>query len=207
MSLPSEASDGSRLNRLLAAAVELGADEARIIDARRIVVDKRVRLKCLVPVCASYGRNLMCPPNVMSVGDFSDALESYRRALILQIEAGHDSTDKLAEPLTRKTCDALENHTESRVWQLKLHRLVNQLESRAFKDGFHLAAGLTGGDCSLCPECVTHHTGEPCRHPFEARPSMEAMGIDVLRTCDNVGLPLHLSSKKRVRWTGLILLD
>ena len=207
MSLPSEASDESRLKRILAAAVELGADEAKIIDARKVVVDRRVRLKCLVPICASYGRNLMCPPNTMSVDDFSSALESYRRALILQIEADHDSLDKLETPLTQKTCDELDDSTQSRVWQLKLHRLVNQLESIAFKEGFHLAAGLAGGDCALCSECVAHQTSEYCRHPFEARPSMEAMGIDVLRTCDNVGLPLSLSSERRVRWTGLVLLD
>ncbi|UCE81580.1 MAG: DUF2284 domain-containing protein, partial [Methanobacteriota archaeon] len=49
-------------------------------------------------------------------------------------------------------------------------------------------------------------SGEHCRYPFEARPSMEALGIDVFKTCGNAGLPLYFSSKKRARWTGLILL-
>ncbi len=30
--------------------------------------------------------------------------------------------------------------------------------------------------------------------------------IDVVRTCKNVGLPPHLSSDMRIRWTGLVLL-
>lgn len=194
-------------DRLLRAARDLGADEAKIIDTSEIVVDKRVRLKCLVPVCSSYGRSLMCPPNLMSVDEFASVLGLYRKALIVQIEAEYDSKDKSEGPLTRQTCDEAEKSTNTQDWQIKLHRMVNRLEAMAFKEGFYLAAGLTGGDCALCPECVTPQSGESCRHPFEARPSMEAMGIDVLKTCDNAGLPLSLSSEKKVRWTGLVLLD
>lgn len=203
----STATADARLDRLISAARDLGADEARIIDAREIVVDSRVRLKCLVPVCSSYGRNLMCPPNLMSVEEFASTLELYGKALILQVEAECDSLDKSEGNLSERTCDELELSTNARDWRIRLHRMVNRLETMAFKEGFYLAAGLTGGECSLCPECVTLRSDEPCRHPFEARPSMEAMGIDVLKTCDNVGLPLCLSSDEKVRWTGLVLLD
>lgn len=196
----------ARLDRLIIAARDLGADEAKIIDAKEIVVDKRVRLKCLVPVCSSYGRNLMCPPNVMSVEEFASTLGLYEKALIVQVEAEYDSMDKSEGCLSKRTCDELEISTNTLDWQIKLHRLVNRLETIAFKEGFYLAAGLIGGDCSLCPECAALQSGEPCRHPFEARPSMEAMGVDVIKTCERVGLPLFLSSGKKVRWTGLVLL-
>ena len=196
-----------RLEGLVTAAVELGADDAKIIDSRDVVVDKRVRLKCAVPVCASYGRNLMCPPNLMSVDEFEEILALYEKALILQIEADYDSTDKSKARLSKGTCEELETATNTSGWEVKLHMLVNQIEALAFKEGFHLAAGLIGGDCALCHECVTPLSGEPCRRPFEARPSMEAMGIDVLETCRRVGLPLFLSSCKKVRWTGIVLLD
>lgn len=202
----STTTEDARLARLISAARDLGADEARIIDTKDIVVDERVRLKCLVPVCASYGRNLMCPPNLMSVEEFRGILKLYGKALILQIEAGYDSMDKMEGCLNKRTCEELEMSTNTLDWQAKLHKLVNRLEAIAFKEGFYLAAGLTGGDCNLCPECVTHRSGEPCRHPFEARPSMEAMGIDVIRTSGNAGLPLSLSSGEKVRWTGLVLL-
>jgi hypothetical protein len=36
---------------------------------------------------------------------------------------------------------------------------------------------------------------------------MEAVGIDVVKTAKNAGLPIHLSSSKNVLWTGLVLLD
>ena len=196
-----------RLEGLVTAAVELGADDAKIIDSRDVVVDKRVRLKCAVPVCASYGRNLMCPPNLMSVDEFEEILALYEKALILQIEADYDSADKSETRLNKGTCEELETATTTLEWEVKLHMLVNQIEALAFKEGFYFAAGLIGGDCALCDECVTPQSNKPCRRPFEARPSMEAMGIDVLETCKRAGLPLFLSSSEKVRWTGIVLLD
>ena len=196
-----------RLEGLVTAAKDLGADDAKIIDSRDVVVDKRVRLKCAVPVCASYGRNLMCPPNLMSVEEFEDVLALYEKALILQIEADYDSTDKSKAHLNKDTCEELETATNTPKWEVKLHMLVNQIEAMAFKEGFYFAAGLIGGDCALCNECVTPRSGEPCRRPFEARPSMEAMGIDVMETCRRAGLPLSVSSSEKVRWTGIVLLD
>ena len=195
-----------RLERLVTAARNLGADAAKIIDSKKVVVDKRVRLKCAIPVCSSYGRHLMCPPNLMSVEEFNDALALYETALILQVEADYDSADKTDAGLNKESCDKLEKATNTKDWELKLHRIVNEVEALAFKEGFYLAAGLIGGDCALCPECVTPGSGEPCRRPFEARPSMEAMGIDVFRTCQEVGLPIFLSSDRKVRWTGIVLL-
>ena len=90
---------------------------------------------------------------------------------------------------------------------MKLHRLVNMIEAAAFKRGYYLAAGFTGGECSLCSKCISPLSGKPCRRPFEARPSMEAMGIDVIRTCSKARMPISLSSGKKVQWTGLVLLD
>ncbi len=196
-----------RLSRLVECARAAGADEARAVDAKDVVVDVRVRLKCAVPLCDSYGRHLMCPPGVMPVDEFERALGRYRRALILQVVTDHGSADEEGMRLNRETCDAREGTTRTRDWKLRLHRVVNTVEAAAFKEGFYLAAGLIGGTCGLCEECAGQQGGEPCRHPFEARPSMEAMGIDVLKTCKNAGLPLHMSSDEKVRWTGLVLLD
>jgi predicted metal-binding protein len=143
----------------------------------------------------------------MPVDEFKQILNCYRSALLLQIEADVDSTDKSLKRLNDDTCVEVESETGSKEWQLKLLLLVNTIEAIAFKRGFYFAAGLSGGECCLCAECVTPQSGKDCRHPFEARPSMEAMGIDVIRTCKKAGMPVFLSSRKRVRWTGLILLD
>lgn len=88
-----------------------------------------------------------------------------------------------------------------------MHHIVNQVEKAAYDMGFRFAAGFIGGACRLCPECVGVGSQTPCRYPYRARPSMEAMGIDVCATLANVGLAIEFPPKKEVLWTGLILVE
>jgi len=195
------------LKGLVKAAKAHGATSAKIISARDVFVDKRARLKCLVPRCSSYGRHLLCPPSLMPVDEFKEILDCYESGLLIQVEADVDSSDKSLKHLDNEVCEEIESETDSREWQLKLLRLVNKTEAIAFKMGFYFAAGLAGGNCCLCRECVTPQSRRPCKHPFQARPSMEAMGIDVIKTCRKARMPVSLSSKNAVRWTGLLLVD
>lgn len=169
-------------------------------------MDERVRLKCAVPACRAYGRYLHCPPNTLSLPEFRAALARYAVALVVQVASSRDSRDLDGDGLARADVAALREdlHGDS---VRALGRIVTGLETAAFKAGYPYAAGFTGGACPLCPECVGVGSGEPCRHPFEARPAMEGMGIDVVQTAARAGLPLSLSSDAPVRWTGLLLVD
>lgn len=191
---------------LLARARELGATAAALLPAEQVVVDERVRLKCAVPVCQGYGHYLHCPPNTLSVDEFRSTLGRYTVALLVQVESARGSLDVDEAGLGGKDAAALEEELHGEPNRL-LGRIVAGLEAAAFKAGYPYAAGFTGGICLLCPTCVGVGSGEPCRHPFEARPSMEGVGIDVLRTAANAGLPVSLSSDAPVRWTGLVLVD
>ncbi len=182
------------LKEILRRLTEEGASEVRLIDVKKIVVDERVRLKCQIPLCDTYGRNLMCPPHLPSVEDFRRALRRYSRAILVQVSAavpvqsGSELPEDVFAPAT------------------KLHELVNMGEKMAFEAGLHFAAGLIGGCCRLCKECVAAQGETRCRFPFKARPSMEAMGIDVFSTLEKIGVPVSgLPVSDRVTWTGLIL--
>jgi predicted metal-binding protein len=183
------------LKEILSALREEGASEVRLIAVNKIVVDERVRLKCQIPLCDTYGRNLMCPPHLPSVEDFRRALRRYSRAILIQVSAvipvqsGGKLSDDVFGPAK------------------KLHELVNRGEKMAFEGGLHFATGLIGGCCRLCDECVAGLGETKCRFPFKARPSMEAMGIDVFSTLRRAGLPVSgLPVGDRVTWTGVILL-
>jgi predicted metal-binding protein len=183
------------LKEILSALREEGASEVRLIAVNKIVVDERVRLKCQIPLCDTYGRNLMCPPHLPSVEDFRRALRRYSRAILIQVSAvipvqsGGKLSDDVFGPAK------------------KLHELVNRGEKMAFEGGLHFATGLIGGCCRLCDECVAVLGETKCRFPFKARPSMEAMGIDVFSTLRRAGLPVSgLPVGDRVTWTGVILL-
>ncbi|MBU2602689.1 MAG: DUF2284 domain-containing protein [Actinobacteria bacterium] len=191
---------------LVEKALELGASAAALLPAEQVVVDERVRLKCAVPVCPGYANYLHCPPNTMSVQEFRRTLDRYSVALLVQVESARNSLDLDAEGMGGKSVVELEaelHGDENRA----LGKLVTKLEAEAFKAGYYYAAGFTGGICILCPECVDLASGDPCRRPLEARPAMEAVGIDVFKTAANAGLPIKLSSDEPVRWTGLVLVE
>ena len=119
------------------------------------------------------------------------------------------------------------------LWH-RLHLAVMAIEAAAERLGLSGAVGLAGSDCGLCSiegyaeRRVLHqvglgpHTGEevtftpcdvtqPCPFPEAARPAMEAVGIDVVRTLRNAGWELRFPAASYLdegvaQWTGLVLL-
>ena len=194
-------------------AKELGATNAVSFKAKGVVVDERVRLKCLVPVCDDYGLNLMCPPYVMSVQEFREVLAKYNWAILIQIEEPIPAEMKKE---IRQACDVAALYKSAKFIdsykksfdpiKLKQHRIVHKVEAQAFMLGYRFATGFKAGSCKLCPECMaSSNSQEPCRHPFRARPSMEAVGIDVFKTAENAGLPFDIPSTNKTVWNGLVL--
>jgi len=83
---------------------------------------------------------------------------------------------------------------------------MSALEAQAFKMGHRFAAAFAGGDCVLCAVCAGVD-GWPCEHPYEARPSMEAVGIDVVATAEAAGLTVELPAAEHPCRTGLLPID
>jgi predicted metal-binding protein len=86
------------------------------------------------------------------------------------------------------------------------HAKLLNLEKRAFLAGFHKALVLGAGPCPVCSTCSQDAN---CRHPDQARPSMEGSGIDVYTTARNAGIRLNpVTEKDRyVKYIGLLLLE
>jgi len=184
-----------KIDPIIALLKAQGALTATPIPVSHVIVDKRVRLKCQVPRCDSFHKNLMCPPFVMPEEEFRQVLACYKEAVLLQTEG---VIDILSDGKPGRDVFAPAG---------KLHDLVNLGEREAFRAGFRFAAGLIGGCCRLCEVCVAIDNSRICRFPFRARPSMEAMGIDVVATLEQAGLALAFPVRDRVVWTGLLLLQ
>ena len=180
------------LDELRTFAVGTGASGAVVMDIDEIVIREQVRLKCRVPLCKSYNRNLMCPPNVMEPEEFKKVLECYSKAILMQKEGRVEPGQEEDRAVIFKPAN-------------ELHQMVNEVEREAYRKGFRFAAGFIGGSCKLCDECVTVGSGLPCKYPFKARPSMEAMGIDVFDTAGGAGLPFSIPMGDSVVWCGLVL--
>ncbi|GBE01234.1 hypothetical protein BMS3Bbin06_01919 [bacterium BMS3Bbin06] len=211
-----------KIRKLEEFALDRGADHARVFPARMVVLDERVRMKCQIPLCPHYGRTLTCPPNVPTVEEFKQVLNRYREALLIQIVT---LLEKKAESYDREEVkeffknpgkksrkkggedqEAVDDFVKVKDAAVMLHKLVNELELKAMTLGFPYALGLIGGECMLCTECVGAGSAKGCRHPYEARPSMEGVGIDVIKTSLKAGLPFEIPPQKEIVWSGLVLI-
>lgn len=114
----------SRLEELRDLAVQLGAEDAKLTEAKNVVVKDWVRWKCRFG-CDNYGRSLMCPPFSPTPDETRALLGEYEYALLIRQKA--PAAD--------------------------LHKLALELERRAFLHGFYSALGFTAGSCKLCEKC------------------------------------------------------
>lgn len=191
-------------------AKKYGASKATAIPANQVIVDSRVRLKCTVPVCAGYGVSLTCPPNVPSPDEFSKVLSMYQNAILVQVPF---EMDKEFVRLVGKGAPLADVRREQK-YQATLAKnfkllvgLLCRLEADAQGMGYRFAVGFSAGSCRLCDKCVGQGSREPCRHPFEARPAMEAVGIDVVETAKRAGMSFEFPAKGKPVLTGLLLVD
>lgn len=202
----------SDLDILCEEAKKLGAVGAVASKASDIIVDLRANLKCRVPICPYYGKNLMCPPHIMSASEFQEVLSKYTYGVLIQVEIPIPDEVIQAAYQSDDIGDFFKNRLSSfsSVWSKlnEVDALIGKVEAAAFGMGYRFAAGFSGGHCKLCDECVAGQPGATCRHPFKARPAMEAVGIDVIGTAEKAGFTTAnaLAENKIVAY-GLVLVD
>jgi predicted metal-binding protein len=83
--------------------------------------------------------------------------------------------------------------------------LMVKLERELFLAGFYRAFGYGCGPCLICEDCNL----ESCVHAYEARPAMEACGMDVFATARANGFPLEVVTDPSCEqnYYGLALVD
>ncbi|MFH1507962.1 MAG: DUF2284 domain-containing protein [Candidatus Omnitrophota bacterium] len=94
----------------------------------------------------------------------------------------------------------LTNHSKKDISDI-----IVKLEKEAFFAGYYKAFALGAGPCRLCAKCNL----KACRHPEEARPAMEACGIDVYATARNNGFKIHTidSCRSPANYFALLLVE
>lgn len=170
----------------VARALELGTNAAQIIPVNQVVVADWVRLKCQYG-CGGYGERLTCPPHSPTPEVTRQVLGHYRQALLLRMEQAGGWKEE-----TRQ--------------RRQMSEVVATLERELFLAGHYRALGMGSGPCALCKEC---DPASPCRFPDQARPSMEACGIDVYTTVRQAGWEIEVVQTKEslFRLFGLVLIE
>lgn len=148
---------------LVSAALDAGAFRANVIKAEDIVTDRSFRDICASNSCGMYGRCYMCPPDIGDIDTLMAEVKTYDYALVYQtVTELEDSYDFEGMIDAKKSTYPLAQ---------KLRETVKEL-------GISGALHLGVGGCGVCSVCAKR-TGEPCRFPDRALPSLEGYGVNV----------------------------
>ncbi len=195
-------------------ALELGASDAKVIPASKIVVEDRVVLKCKVG-CNNYGKTLACPPYAPSAEEFRKIVTEYSAALFMKFTSKAEADVELRKDLGKSQgnsplpadvkAKADKFWAEWKADKQKMLMSVVDLEKAAMSKGYSLAVGFVSGTCQLCEKCSLET--RICAHPELARYSEDAVGVNVRKTAKNAGIDVTFPFKKNPESFALLLID
>lgn len=124
-------------------------------------------------------------------------------------EYGHRLTCPPYSPTPEQTRKVLANYKYALLihgdeYTDNIGKIVFTLEREIFLDGYYKALGMSAGPCELCAKCPKF-----CKYPYEARPSMEACGIDVFSIVRVHGFPIEVLKTRTCKgnYYGVILIE
>lgn len=167
---------------------QLGIETCLEFGPEMLVPEKRIRAFCEENKCGNYGNNYMCPPHVGSLEEIIIKLKKSKRGLLLQYV---------------KILDVKRDRLALRQTKIDFHHKILRIEESFREQGVSELWGMVGGDCEMCETCGAK-IGQDCLYPEKARTSLEAIGVDVLRLLDRLGLDSQFHADK-ITWTGCIL--
>lgn len=129
--------------------------------------------------CSGFAQSLTCPPYSPTPDETQKILNSFKKAILI--------------------------HCKSRA-HVDISKVVIKMEREAFLAGYYKALAMGAGPCRLCREC--NLKGE-CRNRQDARPSMEACGIDVYSTSRSNGFSIETldSTRCKANYFALVLIE
>jgi predicted metal-binding protein len=145
-------------------------------------------MKCLYG-CREYGRNAACPPNAPPVAECERFFREYRRAAVFHF------------------AKTVERPEDRHAWGRKVNLDLLKLENDVFKAGYVKAFLLFVDSCGICLECPASRTA--CKEPKLARPTADALAVDVFSTVRKLGYQIEVLSdyKQEMNRYAFLLID
>jgi predicted metal-binding protein len=160
-------------------ALKAGASDATIIDVKSVSIEDEIITFCQKPKCGSYAKSANCPPFAMQPTETRVLVSQFSDALVFK-------TDVEAEILMSE-----KQHGAFKV----IYQIAAKLEAHAINSGYKTARGLAAGSCLpvFCKDkkCRVIEDNKECRYPTLARPSMEAVGINVFKLIQDAGWEIY----------------
>lgn len=143
----------------------------RWINPQNIVVSEWVRMKCMFG-CKEYGKNACCPPNTPSVDECRNFFQEYSDVVVFHFGKKLESPEKRHE------------------WAKGVNQRLLSLERDVFLAGNKKAFLLFMDSCNVCENCAEERVR--CKNKRFARPTPEAMAVDVFSTVKSLGYPIEV---------------
>ncbi len=148
-----------------------GFDDFRWLDPATMVTGQWVRMRCLYS-CPEYGHTATCPPNAPPVEQCERFFREYEACAVFRFH------------------QAVANPEDRHDWTNAITTRLLALEKDVFLAGFYKAFLMPMDSCHFCSPCAGRLAA--CKRPYEARPTPDAMAIDVYATVRNLGYPIEV---------------
>jgi predicted metal-binding protein len=181
------------LEYLKKTALERGANDAVIIPASDVIVDPRVRFKCMIPKCYMSGNCDHCPPHGYSTNEVKDIVSAYDSGVFFRVEVKSSiiAAKGINKVIESGVADDKGTLLNLGAYYSLVSTIVKVLEKRAGKSGY-TTHGFSAGNCRdpFCffqPVCQSLMTNKGCRNPDLSSCSMESCGMDAYTMAARVG--------------------
>lgn len=174
--------------QILEIANRHGATHVREVDPQDITTEQCYRDACSSNACGSYGKYWTCPPGIGDHETKIAEMSSFQHVFVIQnITELEDSWD--FEGMGEA---AVQNQAVVRAIAADIRENFPELRVKA----------MGNGGCGLCESCS--YPDEPCRHPDEATPAIEGLGVNVKAMVESVGLK-YINGQNTVSFVGMVL--
>ena len=174
----------SCIKKLSQRAIDFGASDAKVIPLDLIAIEDEVLEMCKKPHCDGYGKSINCPPHTMKPEEFREFVKQYGHAVVFKIDVS------IEDMMSEKRNDAFR----------MIYEIASRLETVAQDKGLEHSRGFAAGSCKpvFCRAhkvCQALSNMNSCRNPSSARPSMEAVGINVVKLIRDAGWEIQAIDK------------
>ena len=181
------------LNTMQTTALACGADDAMIIPTSDVIVDPRVRFKCMIPRCYMSGSCAHCPPHGYSTKETRDLLAGFDWGIFfrVKVKSSFIAAKSIHKSIESGIMDNSGNALNLGGHYILVFTIVKVLEKMA-RDSKYTTHGFAAGNCKdpFChfqPVCQDLMTKKGCRNPDLSSYSMESCGMDVYKMAARVG--------------------
>lgn len=158
--------------------------EGTKINQMDLVFEERVKMNCFY--CARYNVSWKCPPKIPDL-NYRKMVFEYENAALIYVRM----------PLKDNDFETVRKDST-----VHLHRAMLDCEKWLYRCDNSMAISFIGGSCKLCKNgCAPNR----CANPYQARSSVEAIGINVVKSAAQYGIKVTFPPMDFIYRIGLLL--